>query len=171
MTATSIRPRPEPKGGSRAEPEARLREYLRARNLRMTPERRWVLHGVLSREGHFHAEELLTFLRRRQMPVSRATLYRTLDHLTASGLVKKHRFGTDHALFEPSFGRHHHDHMVCDRCGDVSEFVNEDIERLQAQVCTAHGFVATNHVMQIFGICSRCQKKGKAPSTRHASNG
>ncbi len=140
-------------------PEDRLREYLRTRNLRMTPERRWVLQGVLSREGHFDAEELLAFLHRRHMPVSRATLYRTLEHLTMAGLVKRHRFGTGHALFEHVYGRHHHDHMVCDRCQSVIEFVNEDIERLQDEVCVAHDFVSTNHVMQIFGICRQCQNK------------
>jgi Fur family transcriptional regulator, ferric uptake regulator len=136
----------------------------------MTSERRWVLQGILSRQGHFHAEELLTYLHRRQMPVSRATLYRTLDHLMASGLVKRHRFGGDHALFEPSFGRHHHDHLVCDRCGEVLEFVNEDIERLQDQVCALHGFSATNHVMQIFGVCARCHKKEKAAPGRPAND-
>jgi Fur family ferric uptake transcriptional regulator len=155
-----------------AEPEERLREYLRGRNLRMTPERRWVLQGVLSREGHFDAEELLAFLHRRHMPVSRATLYRTLDHLTASGLVKKHQFGRGHALFEHIYGRQHHDHMVCDRCGAVIEFVNDEIERLQDEVCVAHGFTATNHVMQIFGICSACNKpkerQGAEPPRRRS---
>jgi Fur family ferric uptake transcriptional regulator len=146
-----------------AEPEERLREYLRLRNLRMTPERRWVLQGVLSREGHFDAEELLAFLHRRHMPVSRATLYRTLDHLTASGLVKKHQFGKGHALFEHIYGRQHHDHLVCDRCSAVIEFVNDEIERLQDEVCLAHGFNPTNHVMQIFGICVACQKRGDEP--------
>jgi Fur family ferric uptake transcriptional regulator len=143
-------------------PEERLREYLRSKKLRMTPERRWVLQGVLSREGHFDADELLTFLHRRHMPVSRATLYRTLDHLTVAGLVKRHRFGQGHALFEHIYGRQHHDHMVCDRCGAVFEFVNEEIERLQDEVCAAHDFEPTNHVMQIFGICSGCRaKEGK----------
>src|SRR5262245_25995885 len=156
-----------------AEPEERLREYLRSRNLRMTPERRWVLQGVLSREGHFDAEELLAFLHRRHMPVSRATLYRTLDHLTASGLVKKHQFGKGHALFEHIYGRQHHDHLVCDRCGAVIEFVNDDIERLQDEVCLAHGFNATNHVMQIFGICAACQKReqtGVDPQRRRSGS-
>jgi len=147
-------------------PEDRLRDYLRTRNLRMTPERRWVLQGVLSREGHFDAEELLAFLHRRHMPVSRATLYRTLEHLTVAGLVKRHRFGAGHALFEHVYGRHHHDHMVCDRCERVIEFVNEDIERLQDEVCASHDFVSTNHVMQIFGICSQCQNKDGMRASR-----
>ena len=139
----------------------------------MTPERRWVLQGVLSREGHFDAEELLAFLHRRNMPVSRATLYRTLEHLTASGLVKMNRFGRGHALFEHNYGRHHHDHMVCDHCGTVIEFVNDQIERLQDQVCREHGFAPTNHVMQIFGSCSRCHAKDEGrrtePSRRHSA--
>jgi Fur family ferric uptake transcriptional regulator len=132
----------------------------------MTPERRWVLQGVLSREGHFDADELLAFLHRRHMPVSRATLYRTLDHLTVAGLVKKHRFGQGHALFEHIYGRQHHDHMVCDRCGTVIEFVNDDIEALQDQVCRTHGFEPTNHVMQIFGVCSRCHTDGEGGAER-----
>jgi len=162
MAASALRQKPPGRTSAKAlGPENRLREYLRSKKLRMTAERRWVLQGVLSREGHFDAEELLSFLHRRHMPVSRATLYRTLDHLTVAGLVKKHRFGQGHALFEPNYGRQHHDHLVCDRCGSVIEFVNQDIERLQDEVCTQHGFEPTNHVMQIFGICARCRSQRK----------
>ncbi len=138
-------------------PEERLREHLRARNLRLTPERLQVLEGVLSREGHFDAEELLEYLRRSNKSVSRATLYRTLDHLAEAGLVKKHHFSEGHALFEHVYGRAHHDHMVCDRCGKVIEFVNEQIEALQLEVCRQHGFRELRHVHQLFGICRDCQ--------------
>lgn len=168
MPATDERQKPKRGAGRTPDPEERLRDYLRSRNLRMTPERRWVLQGVLSRDGHFDAEELLAFLHKRHMPVSRATLYRTLDHLTASGLVKKHAFGRGHALFEHAYERQHHDHLICDRCGDVDEFVNDEIERLQDDVCRQHGFLATNHVMQIFGICRRCRASEAAPADAEA---
>lgn len=149
------------RAGSRSQgdgPLARFQEYLSARNLRMTRERRSVLDMILGQEGHFDAEELLTFLRRKKKAVSRATLYRTLDHLRGAGLVKMHRFGRGHALYERNYGRSHHDHMVCDRCGNVIEFVDEEIERLQEEVCRRHYFRSTNHVMQIFGICRDCQE-------------
>jgi Fur family ferric uptake transcriptional regulator len=140
-------------------PQARFEAYLRTHNLRMTPERRSVLEVILSRHGHFDAEELLQFLRRRHKRVSRATLYRTLDHLRTAGLVKMHRFGRGHALYEHVYGRQHHDHMVCDSCGTVIEFVDEEIERLQDEVCSRHGFKSANHVMQIFGMCAACQER------------
>ena len=70
-------------------------------------------------------ESLLEFVRQRRKGkrVSRATLYRTLEHLRAAGLVKMHRFGPGQALYEHVYSRRHHDHMVCDRCGRVIEFV------------------------------------------------
>jgi len=138
-------------------PFQRFEEYLRAHNLRMTPERRAVLEVILSREGHFDAEELLQFLRRRRKPVSRATLYRTLDHLTLAGLVNKHSFGGGHARYEHIYDRKHHDHMVCERCGKVIEFINDDIERLQDAMCREYGFIPTNHTMEIYGICAECR--------------
>jgi Fur family ferric uptake transcriptional regulator len=149
--------RPAPRRDQSA--EERLREHLRARNLRVTPERLDVLEGVLSRDGHFDAEELLAHLRRSNKSVSRATLYRTLDHLAEAGLIHKHHFAEGHALFEHVHGRSHHDHMVCDRCGKVIEFVHEQIEALQDQICRQHGFREQRHVHQIFGVCRDCQKK------------
>jgi len=152
--------------GDPISPEERLREHLRARNLRLTPERLHVLEGVLSREGHFDAEQLLEYLRRSNKSVSRATLYRTLDHLAEAGLVKKHHFKEGHALFEHVYGRAHHDHMVCDRCGRVIEFVNERIEELQREVCRQHGFHEIRHVHQIFGVCRDCHSRERAGSDR-----
>lgn len=138
-------------------PEERLRDHLKARNLRVTPERLTVLQSVMNQQGHFDAEELLETLRRSNRPVSRATLYRTLDHLAEAGLVKRHHFREGHASFESAFERAHHDHMVCERCGTVLEFVSEEIEALQEQVCAEHGFRPLGHVHQIFGICRACQ--------------
>lgn len=151
-------------------PEDRFQDYLRAHQLRMTPERLMVLDVILSRKGHFDAEELLQFLRRRKKPVSRATLYRTLEHLQGAGLVNVHRFGRGHARYEHVYGRKHHDHMICNHCDQVIEFVNDEIERLQEEVCRQHRFRSTNHVMQIFGLCTDCQKKTRAGSGVKASS-
>ena len=139
-----------------ASAEKRLRDYLHRRNLRMTPERLLVLEGVLSREGHFDAEELLRHLQQQNKSVSRATLYRTLDHLADAGLVVRHHFREGHAKFEHVHGRADHDHMVCDRCGRVIEFTNEKLATVRKSICREHGFRETRHVHQIFGVCSEC---------------
>jgi len=156
-------PRPRPRAtatGSKDGPEARLTEYLRGHRLRLTEERRAVLETILGLKGHFDAEELLQIVRRGKRPVSRATLYRTLDHLREAGLVKVHRFGHGHSVFESVYGRKHHDHMVCTRCNRVIEFVSEEIEKLQDDMCRVHGFRATHHVMEIFGVCKACRTGG-----------
>jgi len=144
---------------SSASGEEQLREYLKTRNLRMTPERLQVLEGVLSREGHFDAEELLQHLQKQGKTVSRATLYRTLEHLADAGLVLRHHFREGHALFEHAHDRKDHDHMVCERCGRVFEFLSERLHKIQNEICEAEGFLETRHVHQIFGICRDCQKK------------
>ena len=156
MPATYNRTSESQGGGG---PVDRFRDYLKGRNLRLTPERRVVLETMLRREGHFDAEELLQFVRRRNKAVSRATLYRTLEHLRGAGLVWMHRFGGGHAQYEHVYGRRHHDHMICDRCHRVIEFENDEIETLQEEMCRQHDFTSTRHVMQIFGICSECRQK------------
>lgn len=150
---------PESTDDAAARAEDTLREYLKKRNLRMTPERLQVLEGVLSREGHFDAEELLRHLQKQKKPVSRATLYRTLEHLTDAGLVMRHHFREGHALFERAHERKDHDHMVCERCGKVFEFLSERLHQLQHEICESQGFVETHHVHQIFGICRDCQER------------
>ncbi|NNF07891.1 MAG: transcriptional repressor [Candidatus Eisenbacteria bacterium] len=135
--------------------------YLKEHRLRNTAERNAVLKELVQAKDHLDAEGLLVRLRKRSHPVSRATLYRTLDHLVIAGLVKKHSFGQGHAQYEYVLGRKHHDHMVCDRCGLVIEFINDEIESLQEEVCRQHGFQSTNHVMEIFGICKDCRSAKK----------
>src|SRR5215510_14035679 len=88
--------------------------YLGSQKLKMTRERQIILDEVESHGGHFGADDLYLTLHRRRIPVSRATVYRTLEHLVASGLVQK-IYVSDHtqrkALYEHAHGRKHHEHM------------------------------------------------------------
>ena len=160
MPPVKIRSRPEAKGDP-AGPLALFEEYLRAHNLRMTPERRVVLETLLDHRGHFRAEEILRLVRKRSRHLSRATLYRTLEHLRCAGLVRTLQFGRNPALFETTYGREQHDHMLCEKCGAVIEFENKEFERLQNRICERHGFLPTGHVIQIFGICDACRRRQK----------
>ena len=131
-------------------------EYLAKHHLKMTRERRGILEKVLTLRGHFDVEQLLALLNASGQPVSRATLYRTLPRLEEAGLVHKVEMGHGQARYEPMFGRHHHDHMVCLRCGRIIEFESREIERLQEEVCRRKKFRMTDHTHQIRGYCERC---------------
>ncbi len=54
----------------------------------------------------------------------------------------------------------HHDHLICESCGKIVEFENEEIEKLQHKIAEESGFKLTDHLMQLYGICRECQNKG-----------
>lgn len=137
-------------------PEAIFESYLRKKTLKLTPERRRVLKEVFEHHGHVDAEELLVSMRGKGARVSRATIYRTLDLLVDSGLIWKVSLGQHQSHYEHAYGAKHHDHLICLRCAQVIEFVNDRIEALQIKVCRDHGFNPIRHNMQIFGYCSKC---------------
>lgn len=135
---------------------AQFAEYLASHDLKMTRGRRVILDQILLTRGHFDADHLLMLMRQAGKNVSRATLYRTLARLVESGLVHKVEMGQGQARYEPMFGRHHHDHMVCLACGKILEFESQEIERIQEQVCRKKRFTMTDHTHQIRGYCAGC---------------
>ncbi len=135
-----------------------LRDYLHTQGLKATPERFAVLDEVYSTNFHFEADDILVRMRKKKMHVSRATIYRTLELLENSGLIRKAKLGETKAYYEHTYGRHHHEHMKCTQCGRVIEFESEEIEKLQDVICRQYNFQMTNHILHLFGICEDCQK-------------
>lgn len=137
-----------------------LRKYLKSgKKSRVTPARFAVLDAVLQSQGHFDADGLYYRLITTGTKVSRATVYNTLEVLQECGLVSKYRFAENSSRYEKAFGRPHHHHLICLECGDIIEFVNDKLERIQNDVCLEKGFVPQSSTLQIFGSCSKCKKK------------
>lgn len=136
-----------------------LTEYLKERDLRPTKERYLLLEEIMQTNGHFDADELFAKLSAKGLKASRATVYNTLDLLVNCGLISKYRFGENHSRYEKAFGRPRHDHLICLDCGEIIEFVNEKLDRIQKEVCEEKRFKLRNSTLQIFGICNNCQKK------------
>ncbi len=139
-----------------------LVEYLSEKKLRPTRERLTLLDEVMRTSGHFDADQLFAGMNARGVQVSRATVYNTLDLFVDCGLISRYSFGENHSRYEKAFGRPRHDHLICLECGDIIEFVNEKVDRLQQEVCAEHKFKPHNSTLQIFGVCSRCQSKKKS---------
>lgn len=138
--------------------------YLESRNLRNTAERRAILKEIAGMEDpHFSAEDLLVRFRNRGGTISRATIYRTLDHLVESGLVRRLSFGRKHSTYESNVSRRHHEHLICVACGVVIEFAQPDLEQLLEEVCRRKRFTADRHSLQILGRCRKCARREPAP--------
>lgn len=138
-----------------------LIQYLKEKNLRPTKERFLLLEEIMKFEGHFDADEFYALLNRKNLKASRATVYNTLELLVQCGLISRYRFGDDHSRYEKAFGRPRHDHLICLHCGDIIEFVTEELDTILADVCNEKKFKLRNSTLQIFGVCSKCQGKRK----------
>ena len=137
-----------------------FKEYLTSRKLKFTTERQAILDRVFENHKHFEADELLVDLRLNHLKISKATIYRTLSLLVKSGLLREVIFGERHTHYEHVYGHEHHDHLVCNKCGKIIEFVEYGIEKLQDEVCKKHKFKADSHRLQIQGLCEDCCKSG-----------
>jgi Fur family ferric uptake transcriptional regulator len=78
-----------------------------------------------------------------------ATVYRVLTQFESAGLVTRHNFEGGHSVFELDDGEHH-DHMVCVDTGEVTEFVNEEIERLQHEIAEQYGYELIDHSLVLY---------------------
>lgn len=139
--------------------EHKFVEFLRRSKLKVTRARRAVLKEVYGSHKHFDAEELYLRMKDRGARVSRATVYRTLNLLVTSGLVRKLELGETRSLYEHVLGHAHHDHLICLRCGEVYEFNHPRIEEIQREICKQFDFDMQSHSQQIYGFCRDCRSK------------
>ncbi len=102
------------------------------------------------------AQELHDELRRRGENIGLATVYRTLQSMSAAGLVDTLRTATGETVYRQCSGHHHH-HLVCRRCGCTVEVGDREVETWAAQVAAEHGFSDVTHTIEIFGTCSDCR--------------
>ncbi len=137
-----------------------LSEYLAGQGLRSTSQRDAIFRIFLDAGKHMSAEELYARVKKEHPGVGSATVYRTMKLLSQAGLAKESRFGNGFARFEYNDVGEHHDHLVCTKCGTIMEFENERIEALQHDVAMKKGFQVHNHKLELYGVCSSCQKKG-----------
>ncbi len=128
---------------------------LRKVGLKVTLPRMKILEILESSEvRHMSAEDVYKKLLEAHEDIGLATVYRVLTQFEAAGLVTRHHFEGGHSVFEFNEG-HHHDHIVCNQCGKVSEFMDETIERHQEKVAMQAGFTIRDHSLIIYGDCVR----------------
>ncbi len=132
---------------------------IRKESLKVTPQRLAIIENILDHPGHRECEEIYRDLTDQDVKVSRATIYRTLDLLVKYGFIRKMEIGDGRSRYEMRSDHSHHDHIICLECGTIVEFVDEEIERLQTQICLDAGFTLVSHSHQLFGVCRSCREK------------
>lgn len=133
-----------------------FREYLRGHGIKHTAARHRILDAVLELDGHFEAEQVLHLLRNRGHRVGKATVYRTLPLLVDCGILKQVRFEVKQAHYEHAFGEGPHDHMICRRCGRITEFASDEVVEMRARIAQRHHFHVISHRLQLSGLCWEC---------------
>ena len=153
--------------------ERLLDNYLEMNNHRKTPERYTILRAIYSINGHFTLDDLKARLAQEMdFPVSRATLYNTLNLFMSLRLVVRHRFqGT--TKYEACYDNQSHCHQICTMCGKVTEVKSPEIidavENMHLKRFRKDGFT-----LYVYGVCSSCQtkmtKRKKTTTAKKKSN-
>jgi Fur family ferric uptake transcriptional regulator len=123
---------------------------LRKVGLKVTQPRMRILEILEQSDGkHLTAEDIYKLLLGQEEDIGLATVYRVLTQFEAAGLVVKHHFEGGQSIYELDRGEHH-DHMVCVESGNVIEFVDERIERLQHEIADKHGYEIEDHSLVLY---------------------
>lgn len=134
-----------------------LNRYLTEHGLKHTRQREVIVNVFLKSNKHIGIEELLKEARKVEPSIGYVTVYRTLMLLKDCGLAHQRHFGDGQSLFEKA--GNHHDHMICIKCGNITEFEDDRIEKMQEKIASEHHFKIVSHRHEIYGCCSRCQKE------------
>ncbi len=137
-----------------------FKSILKSNNLKFTAQREAILRTLYDHPEHFTPENLYLLVKEKypELNTGITTVYRTLNLLEENKLATSISFGTQGKKFELG-NKPHHDHMICEVCGMIVEFEDPQIEALQSEIARKHGFRLTNHLMQLYGICEKCQKQ------------
>ncbi len=131
--------------------ESRIERLCADKGMRMTGQRRIIARVLSEAEDHPDVEEVYRRASALDPRISLSTVYRTVRLFEGAGILERHDFGDGRARYEQS-GHGHHDHLINMQTGEVIEFKNEQIEKLQDTVARELGFRLIGHRLELFGV-------------------
>lgn len=138
-------------------------EYLDKVGLRQTRQRKIILDAVLSAPRHVDAETVAKEAKKIDNSIGLATVYRTLKMMTEAKILAERHFSDNRACFEFADEDVHHDHLICNQCGEIIEFFDEEIEKKQEEITKKLGFKLVSHKMELFADClnKTCERQNR----------
>ncbi len=129
----------------------RLEKICIQKGMRMTEQRRVIARVLSVAEDHPDVEEIHRRAVAIDSKISIATVYRTMRLFEEAGVVERHDFQDGRSRYEEATETHH-DHLIDLKSGEVIEFVNEEIERLQKKIAEQHGYKLMAHRLELYGV-------------------
>ena len=126
-------------------------ERCESKGLRMTEQRRVIATVLQESDDHPDVEELYSRASGVDPNISIATVYRTVKLFEEAGILERLEFGDGRARYEDA-ERDHHDHLIDLSTGQVIEFVDEEIEKLQERIAARLGYELRGHKLELYGI-------------------
>ncbi len=129
----------------------RIENLCVEKGMRMTDQRRVVARVLSSSQDHPDVEELYRRAHAIDPHISIATVYRTVRLFEEAGIIARHDFRDGRSRYEEA-PDHHHDHLIDMKTGRVVEFMDDEIERLQALIARRLGYKLVDHRLELYGV-------------------
>ena len=127
-----------------------IESKCKQKGVRLTDQRKLIAQVMSKTESHQDVDELHKKVSKLDSKISIATVYRTVKLFEEAGIVAKHDFKGSKSRYEQA-PEEHHDHLIDVNSGEITEFVNEEIEKLQKQVAEKLGYKLVDHRLELYG--------------------
>ena len=127
-----------------------------SKGVKLTEQRKIIAKVMSEANDHPDVDELYNRVSKIDSKISIATVYRTVKLFEEAGIVAKHDFKGGKARYE-ELNESHHDHLIDIKTGEIIEFVDEEIEKLQKKVAEKHGYILVDHKLELYGVKKKSQ--------------
>ena len=122
-----------------------------AKGVKLTEQRKTIAKIMSDSQDHPDVDELYRRASKIDSKISIATVYRTVKLFEEAGILAKHEFKGGKARYE-EISESHHDHLIDIKTGEIIEFVDDEIEKLQKKVADKYGYDLVDHKLELYGI-------------------
>ncbi len=134
------------------------KEELREMDLRATPTRIAIMQLLEKTKNPIDVSMILDYLKKNDINVDPATVFRIMNAFTAKGLVSPIAFQEGKMRYELGSKEDHH-HLICQKCGLIQDIEDNVIPALEKHIGIKHNFKVQRHSLEFFGLCQNCQKQ------------
>ena len=128
-----------------------IEEKCISKGVKLTGQRKIIARVMSQAEDHPDVDELYNRVTKIDSKISIATVYRTVKLFEEAGILAKHDFKGGKARYE-EISESHHDHLIDIKTGEIIEFVDDEIEKLQKKVAEKYGYSLVDHKLELYGI-------------------